>query len=180
MHKIQQMRKLIMIPLLLALIICKAEASPKLITSIGIDKINVVDENLSVPSDINYSLSYGLINAKKGFSYSITTNRGLEQVNKSTVRINSNNSYAILKTKVTSDVLTLGYNKKRSIYSFNLMNVKKISKLHETKTEKNAIMYGLSYSYILTKDIIVTATAIAPNHGMGVRSGGILTIGYVW
>ena len=174
------MRKLIMIPLLIALIISKAEASPKLITSIGINKINVVDENLSVPSDINYSLSYGLINAKKGFSYSLTTNRGLEQVNKSTARINSNNGYATLKTRITSDVLTLGYNHKRSIYSINLMNVKKISKLNETKQEKNAIMYGLSYSYILTKDIIVTATAIAPNHGMGVRSGGILTVGYVW
>lgn len=174
------MRKLIMIPLLIALIISKAEASPKLITSIGINKINVVDENLSVPSDINYSLSYGLINAKKGFSYSLTTNRGLEQVNKSTAKINSNNGYATLKTRITSDVLTLGYNKKRSIYSFNLMNVKKISKLNETKQEKNAIMYGLSYSHILTKDIIVTATAIAPNHGMGVRSGGILTVGYIW
>ena len=174
------MRKLIMIPLLIALIISKAEASPKLITSIGINKINVVDENLSVPSDINYSLSYGLINAKKGFSYSLTTNRGLEQVNKSTARINSNNGYATLKTRITSDVLTLGYNHKRSIYSINLMNVKKISKLNETKQEKNAIMYGLSYSYILTKDIIVTATAIAPNHGIGVRSGGILTFGFVW
>lgn len=174
------MRKLIMIPLLIALMISKAEASPKLITSVGINKINIVDENLSVPSEINYSLSYGLINAKKGFSYSITTNRGLEQVNKSTARINSNNGYATLKTRITSDVLTLGYNKKRSIYSINLMNVKKISKLNETKQEKNAIMYGLSYSYILTKDIIVTATAIAPNHGMGVRSGGILTVGYIW
>lgn len=174
------MRKLIMIPLLIALIISKAEASPKLITSIGINKINVVDENLSVPSDINYSLSYGLINAKKGFSYSLTTNRGLEQVNKSTARINSNNGYATLKTRITSDVLTLGYNKKRSIYSLNLMNVKKISKLNETKQEKNAIMYGLSYSHILTKDIIITATAIAPNHGMGVRSGGILTVGYIF
>jgi hypothetical protein len=169
-----------MIAWLIALIISKAEASPKLITSIGINKINVVDENLSVPSDINYSLSYGLINAKKGFSYSLTTNRGLEQVNKSTARINSNNGYATLKTRITSDVLTLGFNKKRSIYSVNLMNVKKISKLNETKQEKNAIMYGLSYSHILTKDIIVTATAIAPNHGMGVRSGGILTVGYIW
>lgn len=174
------MRKLIMIPLLIALIISKAEASPKLITSIGINKINVVDENLSVPSDINYSLSYGLINAKKGFSYSLTTNRGLEQVNKSTARINSNNGYATLKTRITSDVLTLGFNKKRSIYSVNLMNVKKISKLNETKQEKNAIMYGLSYSHILTKNIIITATAIAPNHGIGVRSGGILTVGYIW
>ena len=169
-----------MIPLLIALIISKAEASPKLITSIGINKINVVDENLSVPSDINYSLSYGLINAKKGFSYSLTTNRGLEQVNKSTARINSNNGYATLKTRITSDVLTLGFNKKRSIYSVNLMNVKKISKLNETKQEKNAIMYGLSYSHILTKNIIITATAIAPNHGIGVRSGGILTFGFVW
>lgn len=158
----------------------EAFASPKLITSLGINKINIVDENLSVPSEINYSLSYGLINAKKGFSYSLTTNRGLEQVNKSTARINSNNGYATLKTRITSDVLTLGYNKKRSIYSFNLMNVKKVSKLHETKTEKNAIMYGLSYSYILTKDIIITATALAPNHGLGVRNGGILTVGYVW
>lgn len=169
-----------MIPLLIALMIGKAEASPKLITSIGINKINVVDENLSVPSDINYSLSYGLINAKKGFSYSLTTNRGLEQVNKSTARINSNNGYATLKTRITSDVLTLGFNKKRSIYSVNLMNVKKISKLNETKQEKNAIMYGLSYSHILTKNIIITATAIAPNHGIGVRSGGILTFGFVW
>lgn len=174
------MKKLITIFILTLILNKEAIASPKLITSAGINKINIVDENLSVPSEINYSLSYGLINAKKGFSYSLTTNRGLEQVSKSTVRINSNNGYAILKTKVTSDVLTLGYNKKRSIYSFNLMNVKKISKLNETKQEKNAIMYGLSYSYILTKDIIVTATAIAPNHGMGVRSGGILTIGYVW
>lgn len=169
-----------MIPLLIALMIGKAEAAPKLITSVGINKINVVDENLSAPSDINYSLSYGLINAKKGFSYSLTTNRGLEQVNKSTARINSNNGYATLKTRITSDLLTLGYNKKRSIYSLNLMNVKKISKLNENKQEKNAIMYGLSYSYILTKDIIVTATAIAPNHGIGVRSGGILTFGFVW
>lgn len=174
------MRKLIMIPLLIALMIGKAEATPKLITSVGINKINVVDENLSVPSDINYSLSYGLINAKKGFSYSLTTNRGLKQVNKSTARINSNNGYATLKTRITSDVLTLGFNKKRSIYSVNLMNVKKISKLNETKQEKNAIMYGLSYSHILTKNIIITATAIAPNHGIGVRSGGILTVGYIW
>lgn len=174
------MRKLIMIPLLIALMISKAEASPKLITSVGINKINIVDENLSVPSEINYSLSYGLINAKKGFSYSLTTNRGLEQVSKSTTRINATKGYGILKTRITSDVLTLGYNKKRSIYSVNLMNVKKISKLNETKQEKNAIMYGLSYSYILTKNVIVTATAIAPNHGMGVRSGGILTVGYVW
>ena len=169
-----------MIPLLIALMIGKAEAAPKLITSVGINKINVVDENLSVPSEINYSLSYGLINAKKGLSYSFTTNRGLEQVNKSTVSINSNNGYATLKTRITSDVLTLGYNQKRSIYSINLMNVKKISKLNETKQEKNAIMYGLSYAYILTKDIIITATAIAPNHGMGIRNGGILTVGYIW
>jgi len=174
------MKKLIILLLLTLILNKEALASPKLITSIGINKINVVDENLSVPSEINYSLSYGLINAKKGFSYSLTTNRGLEQVNKSTVRINANNGYATLKTRITSDVLTLGYNQKRSIYSINLMNVKKISKLNETKQEKNAIMYGLSYSYILTKDIIVTATAIAPNHGMGIRNGGILTVGYIW
>jgi len=174
------MKKLIILLFFTLILNKQALASPKLITSIGINKINVVDENLSVPSEINYSLSYGLINAKKGFSYSLTTNRGLEQVNKSTVRINANNGYATLKTRITSDVLTLGYNQKRSIYSINLMNVKKISKLNETKQEKNAIMYGLSYSYILTKDIIVTATAIAPNHGMGIRNGGILTVGYIW
>ncbi|GEM_PF-2034270 len=174
------MKKLITLLFLTLILNKEAIASPKLITSVGINKINVVDENLSVPSDINYSLSYGLINAKKGFSYSLTTNRGLEQVSKSTVRINATKGYGILKTRITSDVLTLGYNKKRSIYSINLMNVKKISKLNETKQEKNAIMYGLSYSYILTKDVIVTATAIAPNHGMGVRSGGILTVGYIW
>lgn len=174
------MKKLITLLFLTLILNKEALASPKLITSVGINKINVVDENLSVPSDINYSLSYGLINAKKGFSYSLTTNRGLEQVSKSTVRINATKGYGILKTRITSDVLTLGYNKKRSIYSINLMNVKKISKLNETKQEKNAIMYGLSYSYILTKDVIVTATAIAPNHGMGVRSGGILTVGYIW
>lgn len=174
------MKKLITLLFLTLILNKEAIASPKLITSVGINKINVVDENLSVPSDINYSLSYGLINAKKGFSYSLTTNRGLEQVSKSTVRINATKGYGILKTRITSDVLILGYNKKRSIYSINLMNVKKISKLNETKQEKNAIMYGLSYSYILTKDVIVTATAIAPNHGMGVRSGGILTVGYIW
>ena len=174
------MRKIITLLFFTLILNKEALASPKLITSIGINKINVVDENLSVPSDINYSLSYGLINAKKGFSYSLTTNRGLEQVNKSTVKINSNNGYATLKTRITSDVLTLGYNQKRSIYSINLMNVKKISKLNEIKQEKNAIIYGLSYSYILTKDIVLTATAIAPNHGMGIRNGGILTVGYVW
>lgn len=174
------MRKIITLLFFTLILNKEALASPKLITNIGINKINVVDENLSVPSDINYSLSYGLINAKKGFSYSLTTNRGLEQVNKSTVRVNSNNGYATLKTRITSDVLTLGYNQKRSIYSVNLMNVKKISKLNETKQEKNAIIYGLSYSYILTKDIVLTATAIAPNHGIGIRNGGILTVGYVW
>ena len=174
------MKKLFKLLFLTLLLNKEAFASPKLITSFSLNKINVVDENLSVPSQINYSLSYGVINAKKGFSYSLSTNRGLEQTNKTTVKINANNSYGALKTKITSDVLTLGYNKKRSIYSINLMNVKKISKLNETKIEKNAIMYGLSYSYILTKDIIITATAIAPNHGLGVRSGGILTMGYVW
>ena len=174
------MKKLFKLLFLTLLLNKEAFASPKLITSFSLNKINVVDENLSVPSQINYSLSYGVINAKKGFSYSLATNRGLEQTNKTTVKINANNSYGALKTKITSDVLTLGYNKKRSIYSINLMNVKKISKLNETKIEKNAIMYGLSYSYILTKDIIITATAIAPNHGLGVRSGGILTMGYVW
>ena len=174
------MKKLFKLLFLTLLLNKEAFASPKLITSFSLNKINVVDENLSVPSQINYSLSYGVINAKKGFSYSLATNRGLEQTNKTTVKINANNSYGALKTKITSDVLTLGYNKKRSIYSINLMNVKKISKLNQTKIEKNAIMYGLSYSYILTKDIIITATAIAPNHGLGVRSGAILTMGYVW
>ena len=174
------MKKLFKLLFLSLLLNKEAFASPKFITSFSLNKINVVDENLSVPSNINYSLSYGLINAKKGFSYSLSTNRGLEQTNKTTVKINDNNNYGVLKTKITSDVLTLGYNKKRSIYSINLMNVKKISKLNETKIEKNAIMYGLSYSYILTKDIIITATAIAPNHGLGVRSGAILSMGYVW
>lgn len=174
------MKKLFKLLFLTLLLNKEAFASPKLITNFGLNKINIVDENLSVPSQINYSLSYGIINAKKGFSYSLSTNRGLEQTNKTTIRINANNTYGTLKTKITSDVLTLGYNKKRSIYSINLMNVKKISKLNETKIEKNTIMYGLSYSYILTKDIIITATAIAPNHGMGIRSGGILTMGYVW
>ena len=174
------MKKLFKLLFLTLLLNKEAFASPKLITSFSLNKINVVDENLSVPSQINYSLSYGVINAKKGFRYSLSTNRGLEQTNKTTVKINANNNYGALKTKITSDVLTLGYNKKRSIYSINLMNVKKISKLNQTKIEKNAIMYGLSYSYILTKDIIITATAIAPNHGLGVRSGAILTMGYVW
>ena len=174
------MKKLFKLLFLTLLLNKEAFASPKLITSFSLNKINVVDENLSVPSQINYSLSYGVINAKKGFSYSLSTNRGLEQTNKTTVKINANNNYGALKTKITSDVLTLGYNKKRSIYSINLMNVKKISKLNQTKIEKNAIMYGLSYSYILTKDIIITATAIAPNHGLGVRSGAILSMGYVW
>ena len=85
------MKKLILLLFLPLILNKEAFASPKLITSVGINKINVVDENLAVPSNINYSLSYGLINAKKGFSYSLTTNRGLEQVNKSTARINSNN-----------------------------------------------------------------------------------------
>lgn len=174
------MKKLFQILFFTLLLNKEALASPKFITNFGLSKINVVDENLSIPSEIHYNFSYGIINAKKGFSYSLATNRGLEQVDKTTVKINANNTYETLKTKITSDVLTLGYNKKRSIYSINLMNVKKVSKLHETKTEKNAIMYGLSYSYILTKDIIITATALAPNHGLGVRSGGILTFGYVW
>jgi len=101
------MKKLFKLLFLTLLLNKEAFASPKLITSFSLNKINVVDENLSVPSQINYSLSYGVINAKKGFSYSLSTNRGLEQTNKTTVRINANNSYGALKTKITSDVLTL-------------------------------------------------------------------------
>jgi hypothetical protein len=155
-------------------------AKPKLITNFGINKINVVDENLKIPANINYSFSYGIINTQKGFNYSITTNRGLEQVNKTAVKYKSNDRYDILKTRITSDVLTFGYNQKRSIYSFNLMNVQKTSKIREIKQTKNAIMYGVSYSYILNRDFILTGTILAPNHGMGVKSGGILTLGYVW
>lgn len=174
------MQKLIL-SILIALLPTLAMANPKLLTSVAINKINVVDENLKVPSEINYSFSYGFINAtKSGFTYSLSTNRGIEIENKTNVQINANQKFAQLKTKITSDVFSLGYNNKRSIYSLNLMNVQKISKLGNTKQEKHAIMYGLSYSYALSKKIIVTATAIAPNHGMGVRAGGILTVGYIW
>jgi hypothetical protein len=157
-----------------------AFAKPKLITNFGINKLNVVDENLKVPSNLNYSLSYGIITTQMGFNYSITTNRGLEQVNKTAVQYKSNGRYDILKTRITSDVLTIGYNQKRSIYSFNLMNVQKTSKIKEIKQTKNAIMYGISYSYILNRDFILTGTILAPNHGLGVKNGGILTLGYIW
>lgn len=173
--------KKICILLLLLVMSKKGYASPKLITSLGFNKLTIVDENLKVPSEINYSFSYGAFDSlKNGITYSLTTNRGIEIENKTPVQINANKKFAELKTKITSDVFTVGYRDYRSVYSFNLFNVKKRSRLGAGYQEKHAIMYGLSYQYLISKKVILVLTALAPNHGMGVRNGVILTLGYLW
>ena len=87
---------------------------------------------------------------------------------------------ATLKTKNTSDAFNLNYRIKRHLFGATLANVRSQRKINSIKSINYAILYGLNYSYLLKKDLLISFTLIAPNKELNLKSAGVLGINFLF
>jgi hypothetical protein len=134
------------------------------------------DKNYKIPSQNTQNLSYGLFYNLNKFTVSIQTNRFLERENKTYAVRKFDNNLTILKTKLTSDAFTLGYRVNRNIFSGSIINIESKRKIDNHRKNNHSILYGVNYSYILKKDVLITLSLIAPNKELNLKGAGIASI----
>jgi len=134
------------------------------------------DKNYKIPSQNSQNLSYGLFYNLNKFTISIQTNRFLERENKTFAIRKSDNQLTILKTKLTSDTVSVGYRFNRNIFSGSIINVESKRKIDNHRKNNYSILYGVNYSYILKKDVLITLSLIAPNKELNLKGAGIASI----
>jgi len=134
------------------------------------------DKNYKIPTINTQSLNYGLIYNLNRFTISIQTNRLLERTNKTFVIRKYDNQLTVLKTKYTNDTLGLGYRVDRNIFSGLLMNIESRKYIDKKHKNNHSILYGINYSYILKKDVLISLSLIAPNKELNLKGAGIASI----
>lgn len=115
------------------------------------------------------------------FIYGISTNiinqaTNQEVTSRSSVKFN-------LRSKTTANAAIVGYKIKNFIPSIFIANVKVDQLLSNDnvafkKQTTYSLMYGLSISYYLTKDISVNFAIIAPNKELYLEAGGVFGLNY--
>jgi hypothetical protein len=134
------------------------------------------DKNYKIPSQNTQNLSYGLIYNINKFTVSVQSNRFISRENKTFAIRKFDNQLTILKTKLTSDAFTLGYRVNRNIFSGSIINVESKRKIDNHRKNNYSILYGVNYSYILKKDVLITLSLIAPNKELNLKGAGITSI----
>jgi hypothetical protein len=134
------------------------------------------DKNYKIPSQNTQNLSYGLFYNLNKLTVSIQTNRFLERENKTFAIRKSDNQLTILKTKLTSDAISVGYRVNRNIFSGSIINVESKRKIDNHRKNNYSILYGVNYSYIIKKDVLITLSLIAPNKELNLKGAGIASI----
>lgn len=140
------------------------------------------DKNYNIPSQNTQSLSYGYFKNIKNtpISFSASTNRLIQIENKAFIERKFDGKLATLKTKNTSDAFNLNYRIKRHLFGATLANVRSQRKINSIKSINHAILYGLNYSYLLKKDLLISFTLIAPNKELNLKSAGVLGINFLF
>lgn len=134
------------------------------------------DKNYKIPSLNTQNLSYGLIYNFNKFIFSFQSNRFISRENKTIAIRKFDNNLTILKTKLTSDAFTLGYRVNRNIFSGSIINVKSKRKIDNHRKNNYSILYGVNYSYIIKKDVLISLSLIAPNKELNLKGAGIASI----
>lgn len=125
-------------------------------------KIINSNEELGRFKDNLKSFNLGLSFYKNNFSASITTNRIHNQETEKKVIQRKSGIEFLVKNRITTDILNIGYIYKRFLPSILLINTKLDKDLlynNEivSSTSKNAIMKGFNLGYFITKkDMIAT------------------------
>jgi hypothetical protein len=164
----------ILIILLLCLITSPAQAKFMLTASNTYSQFK--DKNYKIPSENTQSLSYGLSYNINKIRISVQSNRYLERNNKTYAVRKIDNKSTILKSKLTTDVLSAGYRVNRNIFGASIINVESKRKIDNYRKNNYSILYGINYSYILKKDILITLSLIAPNKELNLKGAGIVGI----
>jgi len=136
------------------------------------------DKNYKIPSQNTPSLSYGFFQNIKNtpISFSVSTNRLIQIQNKVFIERKLDGKLATLKTKNTTDAFNLNYRFKKHLFGTTLANVRSQRKINSIKSINHAILYGLNYSYLLKKDLLISFTVIAPNKELNLKGAGIASI----
>jgi hypothetical protein len=141
-----------------------------------------IDDGFKRHSNLgNYSLFYGYSYAHNNIVLSVNTNRLISQTNKETLK--KDGQYFQGKSKVTTDTLTLGYRFNRFIPSLFVSNAEVEKELSHNenlllKTNQHSILYGAGVSYLLSKDLSLAGSFIAPNKEQNLKYGINLSIIY--
>jgi hypothetical protein len=134
------------------------------------------DKNYKILSQNTQNLSYGLFYNLNKLTISVQTNRFLERENKTFALRKFDNQLTILKTKLTSDAVSVGYRVNRNIFSGSIINVESKRKIDNHRKNNYSILYGVNYSYIIKKDVLITLSLIAPNKELNLKGAGIASI----
>ena len=138
------------------------------------------NKNLKIPSQMTNSISYGYLEKFNKISISASSNRLIQSENKIFIKNKKNDQQITLKSKYTIDTFNIGYQIHKHIVGITLANVKALRKINEHKTVNHAILYGLNYSFIFKKNVLLTLTLIAPNKELSLKGAGIAGINFLF
>lgn len=130
------------------------------------------------------SINVGVIKPIDKFNIGISTNRLFNSSINRNVIDKRNNKILQNKSKFINDVMSFGYN----VGKFNPAVLITNSRLEQTlcynnicnSKKNNAILYGASLSYLLKRNVSVSALYIAPNREFDLESAFGFNINYLF
>lgn len=140
------------------------------------------NKNYNISSQNTQGISYGYFQNIKNtpISLSVSTNRLIQIENKAFIERKFDGKLATLKTKNTTDSFNLNYRIKRHLFGTTFANVRSQRKINSIKSINHAILYGLNYSYLLKKDLLISFMLIAPNKELNLKSAGVFGINFLF
>lgn len=162
-------------------------AAPRLYLGTSIIKADINDPNFKFVNkkelDLN-SLNVGLFNSYNNFTLSIQTNRLINYPITRSV-VSQNGTVYQNKSKMINDTVLIGYRFDRFIPSVLISNTKLNKSLwlngnFQTKKVNHTLLYGLNFSYLLSKNINANLFVIAPNKELNLKSATGISLNYLF
>lgn len=151
------------------LILMPSFAHAKFLVNLSNTYAQFKDRNYKIPSTNTQGLSYGLFYNINNLTFSVQTNRFFDRNNKSYVVRKRDNQLTVLKSKFAIDTVSLGYRVKKNIFSGLIMNVESKRNIDKMQKNNHSVLYGVNYSYILKKDVIISLSLIAPDKELNLK-----------
>jgi len=135
------------------------------------------DKSFYLKEKILPTASIGYFTDIKNLNAAIQTNRISNFVNKEFVQNKKDGKAYELKSRLTSDTVSIGYKFGKFNPAIFISNVK----LEKTITKRkinHGIIFGLNLNYFYAKNIAVATAIVAPNDELGLTVAGLLSLNY--
>jgi hypothetical protein len=145
--------------------------------SVGAVYQKQTDKSFYLKEKILPTASIGYFTNIKNLTATIQTNRISNFVNKEFVQNKKDGKAYELKSRLTSDTMSIGYKFGKFNPAFFISNVK----LEKTITKRkinHAIIFGLNLNYFCSKNVSVATAIVAPNDELGLTIAGLLSLNY--